>query len=166
MMQNVRMIVASFLTEYLNIDWVEGEKWFHWTLVDADVAINAMMWQNAGRSGIDQWNFVMSPENGSQDPTGAYVKRWVPELAGLPSKYIHKPWTAPDAVLSKAGVELGVSYPHRMVTDLGGARAATAERVVEMRRANLHLNDAQGYDLVDIPGQFIEGYLGSGERTK
>ena len=39
---------------YLNINWVEGEKWFHWTLVDADVAINAMMWQNAGRSGIDQ----------------------------------------------------------------------------------------------------------------
>ena len=43
-----RMVTASFLTEYLNINWIEGERWFHETLVDADVAINAMMWQNAG----------------------------------------------------------------------------------------------------------------------
>ena len=50
--------------------------WFHDTLVDADVAINAMMWQNAGRSGIDQWNFTMSPSSGSQDSTGNYCRRW------------------------------------------------------------------------------------------
>ena len=49
-------------------------RWFHETLVDADVAINSMMWQNAGRSGIDQWNFVMSPENGSQVQTRAHYK--------------------------------------------------------------------------------------------
>lgn len=54
MQQNVRMVVACFLTEYLNIHWVEGARWFHWTLVDADLAINSMMWQNAGKSGLDQ----------------------------------------------------------------------------------------------------------------
>ena len=50
----MRMLCASFLVEYLGVSWVEGARWFHATLVDADVAINSMMWQNAGRSGIDQ----------------------------------------------------------------------------------------------------------------
>ena len=54
MHQSVRMLCASFLVEYLGVSWVEGARWFHATLVDADVAINSMMWQNAGRSGIDQ----------------------------------------------------------------------------------------------------------------
>ena len=58
----MRMVVASFLVEYCNIDWVKGAEWYEDTLVDADIAINSMMWQNAGRSGIDQWNFVISPE--------------------------------------------------------------------------------------------------------
>merc|ERR1719265_2006324 len=51
--QNMRMVSASFLTEFLNISWVEGAKWYEDTLVDADLSINSMMWQNAGRSGID-----------------------------------------------------------------------------------------------------------------
>ena len=80
-------VAASFLVEHLRVDWVKGAAWFHTTLVDADAAINPMMWQNAGRSGVDQWNFVMSPENASQDPSGSYVRAWVPELAKLPNKY-------------------------------------------------------------------------------
>ena len=43
--QSVRMVVASFLIEYLGVSWVEGAKWFHETLIDADLAINSMMWQ-------------------------------------------------------------------------------------------------------------------------
>ena len=70
MTQSIRMVVASFLTEYLRVNWVKGCEWFHYTLVDTDSAINAMMWQNAGRSGIDQWNFVMSPVAASQDASG------------------------------------------------------------------------------------------------
>lgn len=54
MTQSVRMVVASFLVEYLRVSWTKGCEWFHYTLVDADPAINAMMWQNAGKSGIDQ----------------------------------------------------------------------------------------------------------------
>jgi deoxyribodipyrimidine photolyase len=101
MMQNVRMVCAGFLTEYCNINWVHGVEWFHDTLVDADLAINAMMWQNAGRSGIDQWNFQINPESGSQDPTGAYVRHWIFELSrggkagsklGLPTNVVHRPW--------------------------------------------------------------------------
>jgi len=47
-------VVAGFLVEHLNLHWIDGEKWFHETLVDADVAINAYMWQNGGHSGVDQ----------------------------------------------------------------------------------------------------------------
>jgi len=79
MTQSVRMVVASFLVEYLRVNWVRGAKWFHYTLVDADSAINSMMWQNAGRSGIDQWNFIMSPA-----ASGEYTKKWCPELSKLP----------------------------------------------------------------------------------
>lgn len=151
MCQSVRMIVASFLIEYLRVSWVEGERWFHDTLIDADAAINAMMWQNAGRSGIDQWNFVMSPENGSQDPTGVYTRRWVPELARLPNKHVHTPWRAPASVLADAGVELGIDYPHRVVVDLKAERRLSVAAVLKMRRASQQWNDDGGYDLVKLP---------------
>ena len=64
--QSVRMVCAAFLTEYLNLPWQEGARWFHDTLVDADAAINAMMWQNAGKSGLDQWNFTLLPTSKGQ----------------------------------------------------------------------------------------------------
>ena len=73
MTQSIRMVVASFLVEYLRVNWVKGCEWFHYTLVDSDSAINAMMWNNAGKSGIDQWNFVLSPVTASQDPSGSYT---------------------------------------------------------------------------------------------
>ena len=82
----MRHVVVGFLIEYLNLSWKHGELWFHDTLVDADVAINAYMWQNGGHSGMDQWNFVMHPVFAAKtcDPDGNYVRKWVPELAGLP----------------------------------------------------------------------------------
>ena len=152
MHQSVRMVVASFLVEYLGISWVEGVRWFHHTLVDADVAINSMMWQNAGRSGIDQWNFVLSPTTGSQDPSGAFCRRWLPELARLPTKYLHEPWKAPPNVLASAGVELGHSYPERVLSDLDAARRGTVAALLAARAANLEFNDAGGYDLIRLPG--------------
>ena len=152
MCQSVRMVVASFLVEYLRVNWVEGEKWFFDTLVDADSAINAMMWQNAGRSGIDQWNFVLSPENASQDITGAYTRRWCPELSRLSNKWLHTPWKAPPHELAAAGVTLGVSYPHRIVADLAAERRLGVQAVLDMRRLNQEFNDPGGYDLISLPG--------------
>jgi deoxyribodipyrimidine photo-lyase len=134
MCQSVRMVVASFLVEYLRCNWVEGEKWFFDTLVDSDSAINAMMWQNAGRSGIDQWNFVLSPENASQDPSGEYTRLWCPELAKLSNQYIHTPWKAPSHVLQRAGVQLAVTYPERIVEDLPREREASVEAVLRYVR--------------------------------
>ena len=151
MTQSVRMVVASFLTEYLRINWIKGCEWFHFTLADADRAINAMMWQNAGRSGIDQWNFVMSPVAASQDQTGEYTKKWVPELSNLDKPILHKPWEAPDEVLSRAGVILGETYPHRIIVDLKTERAKSVENVLTMRRNSQDYNDKKGYDLITLP---------------
>ncbi|KAL7551091.1 hypothetical protein ACHAWF_014287 [Thalassiosira exigua] len=151
MTQSLRMVVASFLVEYLRVNWVKGCEWFHYTLVDADSAINPMMWQNAGRSGIDQWNFSMSPVAASQDPTGSYTRKWVPELAKLPKSVLHRPWEAPSQVLQAADVVLGSSYPSRIITDLKRERAQSVEAVLEARRQNQQFNNDRGYDIVNLP---------------
>lgn len=152
MTQSVRMVVASFLVEYLRVNWVKGCEWFHYTLVDSDSAINAMMWQNAGKSGIDQWNFLLSPVTASQDPTGAYTRKWVPELVPLPTaKLIHCPWLAPKEVLDRAGVMLGETYPHRIVVDLKSEREISVQSTLDMRRRSQDANSDRGYDYITLP---------------
>ncbi|WP_029355326.1 deoxyribodipyrimidine photo-lyase [Bosea sp. 117] len=126
MHNRVRMVAASFLVKHGLIDWREGEAWFWDTLVDADAANNAASWQWVAGSGADAapyfriFNPVLQGEK--FDPDGAYVRRFVPELAALPAEAIHKPWAAHREVLSRAGVELGVTYPHPIV-DHASARA-------------------------------------------
>ena len=115
------------------------------------------MWQNAGKCGIDQWNFVISPESASQDPSGSYTRKWVPELGRIKNTNIlHRPWQAPDEELKKAGVVLGKTYPHRIVKQLKEERAKSIESTIEMRRQSQEFNDPKGYDTIVLP---------SGERT-
>jgi deoxyribodipyrimidine photo-lyase len=115
MHNRVRMIAASFLIKDLLIDWRTGEEWFWDTLVDADPANNAASWQWVAGSGADAapyfriFNPVLQGEK--FDPEGAYVRHYVPELAGLPDRYVHRPWEAPQSVLKSAGIELGRHYP-------------------------------------------------------
>lgn len=119
MHNRVRMLVASFLVKHLLIDWRRGEEWFWDTLVDADTANNAASWQWVAGSGADAapyfriFNPVLQGEK--FDPAGDYVRRFVPELAGLPGDVIHRPWAAPPPVLARAGVMLGKNYPHPLV---------------------------------------------------
>jgi deoxyribodipyrimidine photo-lyase len=98
MHNRVRMIVASFLVKHLMLPWQLGEAWFWDTLVDADLAQNAASWQWVAGSGADAAPYfrVFNPVLQGQkfDPDGAYVRRFVPELAGLPDKAIHAPWEA------------------------------------------------------------------------
>ena len=119
MHNRVRMITASFLVKHLLVSWVEGERWFWDTLVDGDLAVNAQSWQWIAGCGTDSAPFfrVFNPVTQGEkfDPAGDYVRKWVPELAALPSKWLHAPWTAPQAVLDKAGVALGRTYPHPVV---------------------------------------------------
>ena len=125
MHNRVRMIVASFLIKDLFLHWRHGEDWFWDTLVDADLASNAASWQWTAGSGADAAPYfrVFNPVGQSEkfDPNGEYLRKWIPELADLPSKVIHAPWTADRSVLSRAGVRLGETYP-RPIVDHGEAR--------------------------------------------
>jgi deoxyribodipyrimidine photo-lyase len=98
---------------------VDGEAWFWDTLVDGDLAANAASWQWIAGSGTDSQPFfrVFNPVTQGEkfDADGAYVRRWVPELARLPNKHLHAPWDAPPAVLEQAGIRLGTDYPHPIV---------------------------------------------------
>ncbi|KAJ9524592.1 hypothetical protein QJQ45_024195 [Haematococcus lacustris] len=153
MQQSLRMVCAAFLTELAGLTWTAGAAWFHHTLVDADPAINSMMWQNAGKSGLDQWNFSMDPVGKAQDPQGNHIRKWVPELAELPDAHVHTPWLAPPDVLEQAGVHLGRTYPHRVLQ--GSLQAAKAQGLAKLQAArDLHAEtwcDARGYDLVIAP---------------
>jgi deoxyribodipyrimidine photo-lyase len=115
----VRMVTASFLIKHLLIDWREGEKWFHDTLVDADPASNAASWQWVAGSGADASPYfrIFNPFTQGEkfDPNGDYVRKFVPELSKMPKKYIHRPWEAPQNVLDYAGVKLGKDYPKPIV---------------------------------------------------
>jgi deoxyribodipyrimidine photo-lyase len=131
MHNRVRMVAASFLIKHLLIDWREGERWFWDTLVDADPANNAASWQWVAGSGADAapyfriFNPVLQGEK--FDPDGAYVRRWVPELAKLPNALIHKPWKATQDQLAAAGVQLGETYPRPIVDhDTARKRALAA----------------------------------------
>ncbi len=131
MHNRVRMIAASFLIKHLLIDWRIGERWFWDALVDADEANNPANWQWVAGSGADASPFfrIFSPMGQGErfDAEGAYVQQWIPELARLDSKYIHAPWTAPAAVLDKAGVTLGQTYPEPIVDhDFARKRALQA----------------------------------------
>ncbi|MEM7727665.1 MAG: deoxyribodipyrimidine photo-lyase [Pseudomonadota bacterium] len=119
MHNRVRMVVASFLIKHLMIDWRDGEGWFWDTLLEADLAANAASWQWVAGTGADAAPYfrVFNPFGQGEkfDPKGDYVRRWVPEIAKLPNRYIHQPWTAPKETLDKAGVELGRDYPEPIV---------------------------------------------------
>ncbi|MFO1014291.1 MAG: deoxyribodipyrimidine photo-lyase [Caulobacteraceae bacterium] len=138
-MQNrVRMVAASFLTKHLLIHWSEGEAWFWDTLVDADPANNAGNWQWVAGSGADAAPYfrIFNPIAQGQryDPAGSYVRRWIPELAALPTPFIHAPWTAPSGVLAGAGVDLGKTYP-KPIVDHAEARQRALDAYAEMKRA-------------------------------
>lgn len=119
MHNRVRMIVGSFLVKDLLIPWQWGEVWFWDTLVDADPASNSASWQWVAGCGADAAPYfrIFNPVTQGQkfDPDGAYVRHWVPEIAGLPDKYLQAPWTAPRHVLAQAGLNLGRDYPHPLV---------------------------------------------------
>ena len=125
MHNRVRMVVASFLVKNLLLHWHEGESWFWDTLLDADLASNSSGWQWVAGSGADAAPYfrIFNPVTQGErfDPQGDYVKEYCPELAGLPKKYIHQPWLAPEKILKEAGIELGVDYPKPLV-DLKASR--------------------------------------------
>lgn len=114
-----RMIVASFLTKDLLLDWRLGERYFMQKLVDGDPAANNGGWQWTAGTGTDAQPYfrIFNPQSQSErfDPDGAFIKRWVPELADVPREYIHAPATMPPAVQARVGCTIGRDYPAPIV---------------------------------------------------
>ena len=131
-----RMISASFLTKHLLIDYRQGEAHYLKYLVDGDWAQNNAGWQWSAGCGCDGQPYfrVFNPFTQGEkfDPHGDYVRRWVPELAHMPARYIHRPWDAPENVLVDAGVRLGANYP-KPIVDHKFAR----ERYLELAKGHL-----------------------------
>ncbi len=136
MPNRARMIVASFLCKHLLISWKDGADWFWDTLVDADLAKNMFGWQWTAGCGADAAPYfrIFNPitQGKKFDPDGAYVRRWVPELALLPGSMIHTPWEVDEEELRGLGVTLGVHYP-RPIVDHAHARATALEAFAKMK---------------------------------
>jgi deoxyribodipyrimidine photo-lyase len=137
MHNRVRMAAASFLVKDLLVDWRIGERWFRRLLVDADIAQNAGNWQWVAGTGPDAAPYfrVFNPVLQSEkfDPDGAYIRKFVPELAHVAIPWIHRPWTAPPEELAAGDVALGVTYPYPIV-DHGFARSRAINAYAEATR--------------------------------
>ncbi len=131
MHNRLRMIVASFLTKDLGIDWRRGERYFAAELNDFDLAANNGGWQWAASTGCDAQPYfrIFNPVTQSErfDPQGRFIARYLPALARLPASAIHAPWRAPSSILASAGIVLGRDYP-RPIVDHASARTATLAR--------------------------------------
>ena len=138
MHNRVRMIAGSFLIKDLLVHWREGARWFWDTLVDADLASNSAGWQWVAGSGADASPYfrIFNPVSQGEkfDPKGAYVREWLPELADLPDSVIHRPWEADEAVLTRAGVTLGETYP-KPIVDHAKARKRALEAFEATKRS-------------------------------
>lgn len=131
----IRVVVSSFFVKVLQLPWRWGMKYFWDTLLDADLESDALGWQYITGTLPDAREFdrIDNPqfEGYKFDPNGEYVRRWLPELARLPTEWIHHPWDTPESVLQAAGVELGSNYPLPIV-EIDAAKARLQEALTRM----------------------------------
>lgn len=135
-----RMISASFLTKHLLTHYQRGEAHYMKFLTDGDWAQNNAGWQWATGCGFDAQPYfrVFNPvlQGERFDPEGDYVRRWVPELASVPAKYIHKPWLAPDEWRTKIRFGLRGGYPAPIVD-----HAKARQRFLDLAKSSLRTTD-------------------------
>ena len=131
-----RMIVASFLVKDLLINWQAGEQFFMQHLVDGDPAANNGGWQWTAGVGTDAAPYfrIFNPilQSKKFDPQGAYIRRWVPELAQVPEKFIHEPWLMPREVQQTSQCQMGQDYPLPIV-DHKQARQRTLDAYAQAK---------------------------------
>ena len=132
MHNRARLIVGSFLTKDLGVDWRRGERWFMRLLLDGDEANNNGNWQWIASVGADPqppYRRMFNPMRQQErfDRDGAYVREYVPELRDVPDEYLREPWTMPREVQERAGCRIGHDYPEPIV-DHAQARHEALER--------------------------------------
>ena len=136
MHNRLRMIAASFLTKDLGIDWRRGERYFADRLTDYDLAANNGGWQWAASTGCDAqpWFRIFNPVTQSErfDPEGVFIRRYLPELAAVPRRFVHAPWRMGTADQAAAGCRIGHDYPPPVV-DHAAARVRTLARFAAAR---------------------------------
>ena len=136
MHNRLRMLTASFLSKDLGLDWRLGEAWFAEKLLDFDLAANNGGWQWAASTGCDAqpWFRIFNPVTQSEkfDAQGHFIRRYVPELSGVPQKFIHAPWKMSAAEQAACGVRIGHDYPAPVV-DHAAARRRTLARFQAVR---------------------------------
>ena len=137
MHNRLRMVVASFLTKDLGLDWRWGEQYFATHLNDFDLSANNGGWQWASSSGCDAQPYfrIFNPTSQSEkfDAQGKFIRRYVPELAKLPDAALHAPWDAKPVDIAASGVKLGIDYPLRCVIH-DEARAKTLARYAVVKK--------------------------------
>ena len=141
MHNRVRMISASFLIKDLLIDWRWGERYFMRQLCDGDPTANNGGWQwAAGSSGPSAQPYfrIFNPiaQSKKHDPNGQYIRRFVPELANVPDRYIHEPWTMPLGLQEHVGCVIGHNYPAPLVE-----HSFARERTLAAYRTALQTSD-------------------------
>jgi deoxyribodipyrimidine photo-lyase len=145
MHNRLRMVAGSFLVKHLGLDWRWGERYFAAHLNDFDLSANNGGWQWVSSSGCDAQPYfrIFNPVTQSEkfDAEGKFIKRYLPQLAGLSTKSIHAPWIAKPLELQAAGIELGRNYP-RPVVDHAIARAETLQRYAVVKKVTQDSADA------------------------
>jgi deoxyribodipyrimidine photo-lyase len=131
MPNRARLVVGSFLTKDLGIDWRRGERWFMRFLIDGDEASNNGNWQWIAGVGVDPQppsRRIYNPvrQQARFDRDGAYVRRYVPELRGVPDEFLSEPWTMPEEAQREAGCVIGKDYPGPIVDHATARREALA----------------------------------------
>jgi deoxyribodipyrimidine photo-lyase len=138
MHNRLRMVVASFLTKDLGLDWRWGEQYFATHLNDFDLSANNGGWQWASSSGCDAQPYfrIFNPTSQSEkfDTQGKFIRRYVPELSKLPDAALHAPWDAKPVDMAASGVVIGKDYPARIVIH-DEARAKTLARYAVVKKA-------------------------------
>ena len=119
MHNRLRMIAASFLVKDLHVDWKQGERYFADQLNDFDLSANNGGWQWAASTGCDAQPYfrIFNPVTQSErfDKEGRFIRRYVPELANVPVKHLHSPWTLPPLEQQASGCVIGRDYPAPLV---------------------------------------------------
>ncbi|GLJ53911.1 hypothetical protein SUGI_1151720 [Cryptomeria japonica] len=131
----IRVVVSSFCVKFLQLPWTWGMKYFWDTLLDADIESDVLGWQYISGSLPDghELDRMDCPQVQGYmfDPDGNYTRQWLPELARMPTEWIHHPWNAPADILKASGVELGSNYP-RPIVEVASARERLQQALAHM----------------------------------